>query len=529
MLTEAPEQQFKLLRLRGMNALVNRIKNLGGLVNQGQRGPDRRVCPALAHLQFRRAANPLRSLLNGGQKLHHGRAGFLVGKRHDGVLKRHAIGLDQRTATGGDAEDIGILPGAGVRHEEAGKIGKHARVQHFAGQGGGGIGQVAHDVQQADIIEAKAGHERIFHEVHARFGHFVILVIVADDRKNFLRRNVNRDDVGHLQAGNLALVLMFEAGQVQLAIALVNLPVVVLKRYGFRGDALLGVFSLFDRIRVRGLCRRQGNVAVDFQDLQPLDRGRLHHHAVGDAASVAQIGGGGINDQIVGIDALGDGPLAQRAVIDFLERGSKQAQLEKHLVGVGIVFRRRDGQIMIHVLLQGIGHQVTLDRRTVCGIIPDFQGAIDGQKLAPAIGLKPQIGLQQKGRTNAGHALDGGAVCAALCAGRFDCEAQQLDAFGAGFHPVGAGGLVVLDAAYQVAGHSGQELAVYVIDQIAKPPLVLSGVLAGFHDGLVVHGNHDGAIVINHRGSVAFGAGCWVGNLDVHILPRLRLVRPDKA
>ena len=43
------------------------------------------------------------------------------------------------------------------------------------------------------------------------------------------------------------------------------------------------------------------------------------------------------------------------------------------------------------------------------------------------------------------------------------------------------------------------------------------------------HGDHDGAIVIDHRSSVAFGGGGF-GDLDIHVLARyIGVVRPDKA
>ena len=277
-LLKAAGQKLKLLRLRRMHPLVDRVQDLGGLVDHGQRRAHRRVGAALAHLHLGRAADPHAGLGHVADEVHQRRAGLLVGERHDRLLDRHAAGLHQCAAAGRDAEDVGVLPGAGVRHEEAGEVGVHARVQHFAPRRRDGVGGVAENVEQADVVEAEAGHEGVLDEVRARLGKLgLVLVVVADNGQDFAGGQVDGHAVGDLQPALLALVLVLEAGDVQLAVDLVYLAVAVLGAEAARRDPLLGPLLALRRVEVGVLRGGQVNVAVDAEDLEAPDCGRSHH------------------------------------------------------------------------------------------------------------------------------------------------------------------------------------------------------------------------------------------------------------
>ena len=71
-LAEAVAQEAKLFGLCGMHALVNRVQDLGGLLDHRQGGSDRRIGPALANLHLRRAAEA------------HAGGGNVLGQRHQG-------------------------------------------------------------------------------------------------------------------------------------------------------------------------------------------------------------------------------------------------------------------------------------------------------------------------------------------------------------------------------------------------------------------------------------------------------------
>ena len=272
-LLKATGQKLELLRLRSVHALVDGVQDLGGLVDHGQRGAHRRVGAALAHLHLGRAADSHPGFGHVGDEVHQRRAGLLVGERHHGLIDRHAASLDQGAAAGRDAKDIGVLPGAGVGHEEAGEVGVHARVQHLAPSRRDGVGGVAEDVEQANVVEAEAGDEGVLDEVRARLGQVcLVLVVVADDGQDFAGGQVDGHPVGDLKAGLLALVLVLEAGNVQLAVALVDLAVAVLGPEGASRDALLRPLLALRRVEVGVLGHRQVNVAVDAEDLEALDR-----------------------------------------------------------------------------------------------------------------------------------------------------------------------------------------------------------------------------------------------------------------
>ena len=229
-LVEAAGEELELLRLRRVHPLVDGVHDLGGLINHGQRRANGRVGPALAHLHLARAANPHAGLGHVGDEAHQrGRGAVVVGQGHDGLIDGHAAGLHQRAAAGRDAEDVGVLAGAIVRHEEAGEVGVHAAVKQFSPRGGDGVGGVAEDVEQADVVEAEARHEGVLDEVGAGLGERrLVLVVVADDGQDFAGGQVDGHPVGDLKPALLALVLVLEAGDVQLAIDLVDLAVAVL-------------------------------------------------------------------------------------------------------------------------------------------------------------------------------------------------------------------------------------------------------------------------------------------------------------
>ena len=183
MLAEALHQQGELFGLRAVHALVDGVQDFGGLFNHRQRGADRGVSAALAHLQFRRATHAHASLAHVLHQRHQRPRWLLVGQRHDGIADLLATSLDLSAATRRDAEDIGVLTRPDIADQEAGEVGVHPSVQQLAPRGGDRVGGVAEDVQQADVVEPQPRHERVFHErrtrlwQHAGFG----LVIVAGD------------------------------------------------------------------------------------------------------------------------------------------------------------------------------------------------------------------------------------------------------------------------------------------------------------------------------------------------------------
>ena len=421
---EALDQKGELFGLCAVHALVDGVLDFGGLLDHGQRGANRGIGTAFAHLQLGCATHAHARVAHVLHQPHQGLRRLFVGQRHDSIADLLAASLDLCATARRDAEDVGVLPRAHVADQEAGEVGVHASIQKFAPCGGDGVGGVSKDVQQADVIEAEAGHECVLHKrgpclrQHARIG----LVVIAGDRQDFAGRHVNGHAVRDFQSSDLALELVFEPLDVQLAVDFVNLAVAVVRVGGCRGDTLLRCLGLCGCVW-RDLQRGgQVDVAVDAKDLQALDRGWLEVDPVGDPHSGRQVGGAVVDDQVVGVNAVAGRTVPQRAEENLFERRAAEAQKQQHAVRIGVVFPRRRRQEVVHVLLEGVGDLIAVSRRAV-GVIPDLDRAIGRQQLGPGVGLEAQDGLLQQRVPHFGHAFDGCAITSALKARKLYLEA----------------------------------------------------------------------------------------------------------
>ena len=143
-------------------------------------------------------------------------------------------------------------------------------------------------MQKANVIESHPRHKRVFHEVLAgRRKLLIVLVIVPDDAQDFTGRGVNRDAIGDFKPRLLALVAMFKAANIKLAIALVDFTVAIIRVVAVRADALLAHLLALNAVELRSLGRRQVNVTIYAEDLQTLHCRGAHVHAMRNALGVA--------------------------------------------------------------------------------------------------------------------------------------------------------------------------------------------------------------------------------------------------
>ena len=175
-----------------------------------------------------------------------------------------------------------------------------------------------------------------------------------------------------------------------------------------------------------------------------------------------------INNQIVSIDRLRDGPVPQGAEVNLLKCRTAEAQHEQHAVGVGVILCGRRCQVMVQVPLERFGKLIFLQRRVVI-VVADFHRAVSRQHFRAGVGLKAQHRLQQKGVPHPVHALDRRSFCGAAEAGNFNLESKQLDAGRMIFDPVLAALDVIRDTAQQFVRNAVQFQFGNVIDQIIKP------------------------------------------------------------
>ena len=295
---------------------------------------------------------------------------------------------------------------------------------------------------------------------------------------------------------------MLEALDVQLAIALVDFAVAILRVRGHVSHALRRALGALGAVEVGGLGLGQVDVAVRAQQLQSLHRRGPQIGAVRDALGVAQVGRAVADDQVVGVDGLADRAVAQRAIVDLFEGRSAEAQHQQHSVGVGIVLGRRVGQVVVQVALKRTGKLVLLEVGVVV-VVADLDGAVSRKKLGTCIGLKTQNGLKQQRVPDLAHTLDRRAVGRALKPGDFHLEAQKANAGRPVLDPLLAALDVVVDAAQQRVGDAVQLAAVDVVDDVVKPPTV--GLRARPVDGLAVEADGHGAVVVLDAQDVAVG------------------------
>ena len=241
--------------------------------------------------------------------------------------------------------------------------------------------------------------------------------------------------------------------------------------------------------------RVQIGVAVDANDLQALDRAGAHIHSVRDALGIRQVGGGAVHDQVVGIHALADGAVAQRAEVNLLERCATKAQHQQHAVCVGVILPRRAGQVVVHVLFKGVGDLVALGGAAVC-VIADFDGAIGGQQFRARVGLKAQHSLLQKRVANLGHALDWRTIGSAVQARYLDLEAKQLDALRAILDPLAAALDVVCHATDQVVGNVLEFDVVNLVNEVVKPARWRCLLVVGVFEGLAIQRQRDRPVTV---------------------------------
>ena len=239
-----------------------------------------------------------------------------------------------------------------------------------------------------------------------------------------------------------------------------------------------------------------------------------------DTLGAADVGRRVVDDQVVGIDRLADGAIAERAEVDLLEGDAAEAQQEQHAVGVGIVLGRHRREVVVHVPLQGFRHLVGLVARGVA-VDADLDGTVGRQELAARVRLEAQHGFQQQRMSNAVHALDGCAFGGATDAWHLKLQAQELDALRAVLDPILAAVDVVADAAHEIFGNARELQVIDLVHQVVEPADRRLGLAA--LDRLAVEADGDRsvgvidlddvALVIELRDIDAFG-----GLLDNDVL-----------
>ena len=210
-----------------------------------------------------------------------------------------------------------------------------------------------------------------------------------------------------------------------------------------------------------------------------------------------------VHDQVIGIDALADRAVPQRAEVHLLERAAAEAEHQQHAVGVRVILARRGRQVVVQVFLKRIAEIVLLIRRGD-RVVADLDRTISRQKFGPGVGLKAQHGLKQQRMPHLAHALDRGTVARALQAGDLDLQAEQLDALRTVLDPLPAALKVVLDAANQLIGDAEQFVTVDLVDQIAEPLFCLLRIalLSVLHRA-TVEADRDRAILVLDAHDVA--------------------------
>ena len=290
-------------------------------------------------------------------------------------------------------------------------------------------------MQKANVVEAQTRHKRVLDEHPARGRQPVFLLVVPHNAQDLAAGNVNCDAIRDFQTGRLALPLVFKASNVQFAVALINLAVAVLMVHHRVGHTLLCVLLFLGGVELRLHGLGQGNVTVRANDLHPLHNGRAHHDAVRDALGAVQISSRVVNDQVFSVNALRHRAVAERAEVNLLEAVTAKANHEQHTVSVRVILRRRDCQVVVHVLLKRSRQFIKLYARVIAAI-PDLDGTVSGQKFRAGICLKTQYSLKQKRMANLAHAFDGCAIACTLHARKLNLEAQKLQALSAILKPV---------------------------------------------------------------------------------------------
>ena len=189
-----------------------------------------------------------------------------------------------------------------------------------------------------------------------------------------------------------------------------------------------------------------------------------------DASGVLKVGCVVADDQIVGINSLAHGSVAQWTEVDLLERCAAEAKQQQHAVSVGIVFRRRAGQVVIEVLFQRVG-QLVLFCGAAVTVVPDLHRSIGGQHFRTCVRLEAQDGFQKQRVTDAGHTLDRSAVRRAGKVGDLHFQTEKLDALRAVLNPLLAGFKVVLYATKQFAADAAKFEVADILGQIVEPAL----------------------------------------------------------
>ena len=146
------------------------------------------------------------------------------------MIDRQAARLHKSATTRRHAEDIRVLPGAGICHEKAREVRVHAGIEQLTPRCRDRIRGVAKNVKQADIVKAHARHEGVLGKHLSRFGeHSIIFPVISDDAQDFFRRHVDSDAIWDLKTRDFALVRVLKTLDIKLAVALVDLAVAIFR------------------------------------------------------------------------------------------------------------------------------------------------------------------------------------------------------------------------------------------------------------------------------------------------------------
>ena len=284
---------------------------------------------------------------------------------------------------------------------------------------------------------------------------------------------------------------MLKALDVQLAIALIDFTIPVVRVHDIRRDAFLRLLFTLKAIKAVRVWCAEISVLIHAQDLQAFYHAGLQERAVRDTLCILQISRAVVHDQIISINRFGNGTIAQRAVVHLLERGAAEAKHQQHAVSVRVILGRHRRQVMVEVALQRICKLIFLQAGVVI-VIANFHRPIGGQQLRPRISLEAQHCFKQQRVPHLGHAFDRRTVSSASKAGDFNLQAKKLQAGGAIFNPFAAALQIIADAAQQVFADAAQFHLWDLINEVIKP--------AGFFfatgrlQGLAINPHRDAAI-----------------------------------
>ncbi len=382
-------------------------QRLNRLLDESEGRANRSVLTTLAYHHFGGATEALAFLVDGLDEAHEHRVRGLVGQAHRHLLDRQAARFDLGRPAGGNAEDVVVLAPGALGDQEPREVGEHAGVDELAPGGGDAVGQIAEQMAKADRIEAEAADERELHEIVFRQHHLVVFAPVAADLEDLPALAMDGHFVGQRQAVRLAVVLMLEARDIELAIGFVELVILI-----FRPRRILVLADAADFFRLQGGRGLVGDARVAKHHIAPgahqhhaADDRAAHEQAVGDPAGVVDAVGRIVDDQVFAVDCARDRPPKDGVMVDFLEHAPVEPDPQQHGVGVGDPRFVYDGEVVVHVYLERVGEIIQF-QCTGAGVFANLDRAVAGAKLAESVSAEADDCLCEQCRSDLGLAFE---------------------------------------------------------------------------------------------------------------------------